>query len=132
MPEETRAFASVLYRNNVVPEQVLFDACCTDDQDERSHIAIAEAAENLLREGYESTDDEDDRVCLYLPPYFCVSYLLGVYRDIFSGGLSTGGLYAWMPVSLFVFLCFSFFHVSVAGSTVFSLPDGLRHLCRDV
>jgi hypothetical protein len=59
MPEETRVFASMIYRNNVVPEQVLFDACCTDDQDERSHIAIAAAAENLIRMGYESTDDED-------------------------------------------------------------------------
>ena len=48
-----------LYRNNVVPEQVLFDAGCTDYQDERAHIAIAEAAENLMRMGYESADDED-------------------------------------------------------------------------
>ena len=40
--------ASVLYRNNVVPEQVLFDDGCTDYHDERAHIAIAEAAENLL------------------------------------------------------------------------------------
>ena len=59
MPEETRVFASVLYRNNVVPEQVLFDDGCTDYHDERAHIAIAEAAENLMRMGYESTDDED-------------------------------------------------------------------------
>jgi hypothetical protein len=29
------------------------------------------------------------------------------------------------------FLCFSLFLVSVAGSTFFSLPDGLRHLFRD-
>ena len=49
----------MLYRNNVVPEQVLFDAGCTDYQDERAHIAIAEAAENLMRMGYESADDED-------------------------------------------------------------------------
>ena len=60
MPEETQAFASMLYRNNVAPEQVLFDAGCTDSADERAHIAIAHAAENLLREGYESTDDDDD------------------------------------------------------------------------
>jgi len=59
MPEETRVFASMLYRNNVVPEQVLFDADCTDYQDERAHIDIADAAENLMRMGYESTDDED-------------------------------------------------------------------------
>ena len=64
MPEETQAFAAVLYRNNVAPEQVLFDAGCTDYADERAHIAIAQAAENLMREGYESTaestDDDDD------------------------------------------------------------------------
>ena len=60
MPEETRCFASMLYRNNVAPEQVLFDAGCTDYADERAHIAIAQAAENLLREGYDSTDDDDD------------------------------------------------------------------------
>ena len=59
MPEETRVFASMLYLNNVAPEQVLSDAGCADYQDERAHIAIAEAAEDLLLEGYESTDDED-------------------------------------------------------------------------
>ena len=59
MPEETRVYASMLYRNNVVPEQVLFDDGCTDYQDEHAHIAIAEAAENLLRMGCDSTDDED-------------------------------------------------------------------------
>ena len=59
MPEETRVYASMLYRNNVVPEHVLFDAGCTDYQDERAHIAIAEAPENLMRMGYESTDDKD-------------------------------------------------------------------------
>ena len=64
MPEETQGFASMIYRNNVAPEQVLFDAGCTDYADERAHIAIAQAAENLMREGYESTaestDDDDD------------------------------------------------------------------------
>ncbi len=64
MPEETQAFATVLYHNNVAPEQVLFDAGCTDYADERAHIAISQAAENLMREGYESTaestDDDDD------------------------------------------------------------------------
>ena len=60
MPEETQAFAAMLYRNNVAPEQVLFDAGCTDYADGRAHIAIAHAAEKLLREGYESTDDDDD------------------------------------------------------------------------
>jgi hypothetical protein len=100
----------MLYRNNVAPEQVLFDAWCADYQDELAHIAIAEAAENLLREGYESTDDEDDRVCLYLPPYFCVSYLLGVYRDVLSGGLSVWRalcLEGCFSVFFFVFLSLS-------------------------
>ena len=59
MPEETQAFASMIYRNNVAPEQVLFDAGCTDYADERAHIAIVQAAENLLRGGYDSTDDDD-------------------------------------------------------------------------
>ena len=60
MPEETQAFASMFYRNNVAPEQVLFDAGCTDYADDCAHIAIAKAAENLLRGGYDSTDDDDD------------------------------------------------------------------------
>jgi hypothetical protein len=59
MPEETQAFASYLYRNNVTPEQVLFDAGCTDYHDERAHIAIATASENLLRDGLPSSDEED-------------------------------------------------------------------------
>jgi hypothetical protein len=50
----------MLYRNNVAPEQVLFDAGCTHYADDRAHIAIARAAEKLLREGYESTDDDGD------------------------------------------------------------------------
>ena len=121
----------MLYRNNVAPEQVLFDAWCADYQDELAHIAIAEAAENLLREGYESTDDEDDRVCLYLPPYFCVSYLLGTYKDILSGGLSTWRVLCLEDCFSVFFLGFSFFHVYVAGSTFFALPHGLCHLFRD-
>ena len=60
MPEETQAFAAMLYRNNVAPEQILFDAGCTDYADDRAHIAIAHAGEKLLREGYESTDDDGD------------------------------------------------------------------------
>jgi len=59
MPEETRCFASLIYRNNVAPEHVLFDAGCTD-YDEHAHIAIAHAAANLLRKGFESTDDAND------------------------------------------------------------------------
>jgi hypothetical protein len=59
MPEETRVYASMFYRNNVVPEQVLFDTGCTDYQDELAHIAIAKAAENLLHMVCDSTDDED-------------------------------------------------------------------------
>jgi hypothetical protein len=43
MPEETCVFAFMIYHNNVAPEQVLFDAWCTDYQDERAHIAIADA-----------------------------------------------------------------------------------------
>jgi hypothetical protein len=58
MPEETQAFAAMLFRNHVAPEQVLFDAGCTDYADDRAHLAIAHAAETLLREGYESTDDD--------------------------------------------------------------------------
>jgi hypothetical protein len=60
MSEETQAFAAMLYRNNVAPEQILFDAGCTDYADDRAHIAIDHATENLLREGYESTDDDGD------------------------------------------------------------------------
>jgi hypothetical protein len=60
MPEETQAFAAMLYRNNVAPEQILFDAGCTDYADARAHIAIDNAAEQLLRAGYESTDDDGD------------------------------------------------------------------------
>jgi hypothetical protein len=43
-----------------VPGQVLFDAGCTDYADDRAHIAIAHAAEKLLRADYESTDDDGD------------------------------------------------------------------------
>jgi hypothetical protein len=49
-----------LMRNNVAPEQILFDAGCTDYADDRAHIVIANAAEQLLRAGYESTDDDGD------------------------------------------------------------------------
>ena len=59
MPEETRVYASMLVRNNVVPEQVLFEAGCTDYQDDRASPVLAQAAENLMRVGCESTDDED-------------------------------------------------------------------------
>jgi hypothetical protein len=60
MPEETQAFAAMFFRNNVAPEQVLFDAGCTYYADDRAHLDIAHAAETLLREGYESTDDDGD------------------------------------------------------------------------
>jgi hypothetical protein len=43
----------------VSPEQVLLDGCA-DFRDERDHRAIAEAAERVLRKGYESTSDVDD------------------------------------------------------------------------
>ena len=55
----TRVFAAMLYRNNVAPEQILLEAGCADFRDERAHSAIAEAAERVLREGYESTSDVD-------------------------------------------------------------------------
>jgi len=55
----TRVYASMLVRNNVVPEQVLFEDGCTDYQDERAYPALAQAAENLMRVGCDSTDDED-------------------------------------------------------------------------
>ena len=58
MPEEARVYASMLVRNNVVPEQVLFEAGCTDYQDERAYPALDQAAENLMRVSC-STDDED-------------------------------------------------------------------------
>jgi hypothetical protein len=67
-------------------------------------------------------------LCLHIFVYFC---FLGAYRDVLLEGCLLGGLYAWRAVSLFFFLCFSLSHVYVAGSTFFSLPDGLRHLCRD-
>jgi hypothetical protein len=46
MPEETQAFATMLYRNTVAPVQVLFDAGCTDYADDRAHIAIAPLLRN--------------------------------------------------------------------------------------
>ena len=51
-------------------------------------------------------------------------------EHILSGGLSTRRALR-LEGCFFVFLCFSLFLVSVAGSTFFSLPDGLRHLFRD-
>ena len=59
MSEETRVYASMFLRNDVVPKQVLFEAVCTDYQDEHAYPALAQAAENLMRVGCESTDDED-------------------------------------------------------------------------
>jgi hypothetical protein len=50
----------MLYSNNVAPEQILLEAGCADFRDERAHSAIAEAAERVLREGYESTSDVND------------------------------------------------------------------------
>jgi len=38
---------------------LLFEAGCTDYQDEPAYPALAQAAENLMRVGCESTDDED-------------------------------------------------------------------------
>ena len=50
----------MLYRNNVAPEQIILEAGCADFRDERAHSTIAEAAERVLREGYESTSDVND------------------------------------------------------------------------
>ena len=50
-------------------------------------------------------------------------------EHILSGGLSTRSSLR-LEGCFSDFLCFSLFLVSVAGSTFFSLPDGLRHLCR--
>jgi len=101
----------------VAPEQILLEAGCADFRDERAHSAIAEAAERVLREGYESTNDVHDWlffVCLCL---HSVSCLLGAYTDFLSGGLFT-----WRAVLL----------SSLRGRIdFFSLPDGLRHLFRD-
>ena len=58
MLEEARVYASMLVRNNVVPEQVLFEAGCTDYQDDRAFPVLAQAAENLMRVGSDSTDDD--------------------------------------------------------------------------
>jgi hypothetical protein len=49
----------MLYRNTVAPEQILLEAGCADFRNERAHSAIAETAERVLREGYESTSDVD-------------------------------------------------------------------------
>ena len=51
-------------------------------------------------------------------------------EHILSGGLSTRRALC-LEGCFSVFLCFSLFLVSVAGSTFFSLPDGLRNLFRD-
>ena len=58
--EETRVFAAMIYGNNVATEQILLEAGCADFRDECSHSVIAEAAERVLREGYDSTTDVDD------------------------------------------------------------------------
>jgi hypothetical protein len=44
----------------VAPEQILLEVGCADFRDERAHSVIAEAAERVLREGYESTSDVND------------------------------------------------------------------------
>ena len=67
------------------------------------------------------------------PSVWRAPYLEGpicLAEHILSGGLSTRRALR-LEGCFFVFLCFSLFLVSVAGSTFFSLPDGLRHLFRD-
>jgi len=58
MPEDTRVYASMLVRHNIVPEKLLFEAGCTDYQDDRAFPILAQAAENLMRVGSDSTDDD--------------------------------------------------------------------------
>jgi len=58
MPEDTRVYASMLVRYNIVPEKLLFEAGCTDYQDDRAFPVLAQAAENLMRVGSDSTDDD--------------------------------------------------------------------------
>jgi len=60
MSEDTRVYASMLVRHNIVPEQVLFEAGCSDYHDDRAFPILAQAAENLMRVGCDSTDDDDD------------------------------------------------------------------------
>jgi hypothetical protein len=49
----------MLVRHNIAPEQLLFEAGCSDYQDDIAFPILAQAAENLMREGYDSTDDDD-------------------------------------------------------------------------
>ena len=60
MSEDTRVYASMLVRHNIVPEQVLFEAGCPDYQDDSAFPVLAQAAENLMRVGSDSTDDDAD------------------------------------------------------------------------
>jgi hypothetical protein len=61
MPEETRVYASMLVRHNEVPEKLLFEAGCTNYDDDRAFPILAQAAENLMRVGSDSTDDDADQ-----------------------------------------------------------------------
>jgi len=59
MSEDTRVSASMLVRHNIVPEQVLFEAGCSAFQDDHAFPVLAQAAENLMRVGCDSTNDDD-------------------------------------------------------------------------
>jgi hypothetical protein len=59
----------MLVRHNIVPEQVLFEAGCPDYQDERAFPVLAQAAENLMRVGCDSTDGE-----IYLTDSFVIRF----------------------------------------------------------
>ena len=61
MSEDTRVYASMLVRHNIVPEQVLFEAGCPDYQDDSAFPILAQAAEDLMRVGPDSTDDDADQ-----------------------------------------------------------------------
>ena len=51
----------MLVRHNLVPEKLLFEAGCTDYQDDRAFPILAQAAEDLMRVGPDSTDDDADQ-----------------------------------------------------------------------
>ena len=60
MSEDTRVYTSMLVRHNIVPEQVLFEAGCSDYQDEHAFPVLAQVAENLMRVGCDCTDEDAD------------------------------------------------------------------------
>ena len=92
MSEDTRVYASMLVCHNIVPEQVLFEAGCPDYQDDRSFPVLAQAAENLMRVGCDSTDDDADSVSFSLSLCLAMPSFLGAYRTSYLEGYLFGGL----------------------------------------